>query len=445
MITSGVNETLLAARERNIIPKAAWDRIAQYKVELLKISWADGRKILEARLERFLDPYLGLDAVRRRVHEDTLFPMGRSRLESRHGGAREFRPRDVLTWARDAWEVEQATLARLGGEAWIGGWADVTLPGNPPMRELDPAQVEEAIDSAVDGKIEEHVAQHRLDPGSLPPDADNLATLVQMLLSHCRAEGLPYPLASVERPTKKGPKLPPYHLLVRGRQDAEGRETTAGVIFVTTMGNSATAALRRLLDVDGPPDLRILVTDEERRPLDVGQQGDEYYRGLERLGPDKFLHVKLDLERYARLDALMAVVGMARSRDLEIEAPRGTPRAVTEAEVIASHHRRDRLRRHPLLRPLLAEDSPSQATIEDPKGLDLDENEVKQHVMAQLALTMGSTTWAITKGYIAKKPALKLTPEGAWPQVKAIAERMHADGLVHATPQDSDLFLLLKK
>ena len=42
-------------------------------------------------------------------------------------------------------------------------------------------------------------------------------------------------------------------------------------------------------------------------------------------------------------------------------------------------------------------------------------------------------------------PTPKVAPEVAWPEVKGIVERMHAEGLVHATPQDDDLFLLLRK
>ena len=61
--------------------------------------------------------------MRRHVHEDTLFPLGRAWLEEQLGDGLEFRPRDILTWARDAWEDEQARLARLGGEEWIQAMA----------------------------------------------------------------------------------------------------------------------------------------------------------------------------------------------------------------------------------------------------------------------------------------------------------------------------------
>jgi hypothetical protein len=243
---------------------------------------------------------------------------------------------------------------------------------------------------------------------------------------------------------KKAGRLPPYDLLVRERRQPDGREVTTGLLFVTNVGLSATAALRRILEDDHPPDHRLLVTDHERRPLKVGTQGVEYYHDLEKLGPGKFEHLKLNFEQYAKLDALQGVVGMAKSGDLEIEAPRGTPRPVLEAEVIASHHRQDRFRRHPLLGPLLTEDPPTD-TDGPTATIHLDEPQVRQYIMAQLAWKMGSTAQALTKGYLEEMPAPKATPEAAWPEVKAIIERMHVEGLVHASPYDNDLFLLLRK
>ena len=96
---------------------------------------------------------------------------------------------------------------------------------------------------------------------------------------------------------------------------------------MTNVGLSATAALRRLLEDNKPPDLRLLVTDHERRPLKVGAQGVEYYRDLEKLGSEKFQHLKINFEQYTGLDALLDVVGTARSGDLEIESPFREPLA----------------------------------------------------------------------------------------------------------------------
>jgi hypothetical protein len=443
VITSGVKQTLLAYRDDGVIPEAAWDRIAQYKVELNRIPLSDARKILEARLERFHDPFLEVEAVRRRVHEDTLFPLGRAWLDEQFGGGIEFRPRDILTRARDAWDEEQPKIARLGVEAWINNWPHPNgVVGPTQIVTLE--EIEAAIDTAVGRKIEEQVSQHRLQPGSLPPDAGNLAGLVEGLLAHCRGDGLPYTFQGIERMKKVGGKLPPYDLLVRERREPDGREVKTGVMFITNIGLSATSGLRRLLEDDQPPDHRLLVTDEERRPLKVGAQGSEYYRDLNKLGTVRFEHIKLSFEQYAKLDALQGVVGMAKSGDLEIEAPKGKPRPVAEAEVIASHHRQDRFRQHGLLRPLLTEEPPDGPGPVSPLP-QLDEPHVRQYIVAQLAWKMGLTAQALAKGYVEDMPVARATWEAVLPQMKTIIEGMHADKVVHATPYDNDLFLLLRK
>jgi hypothetical protein len=445
VITSGVKQTLLQYSGDGVIPEAAWDRIAQYKVDLKRIDRADARKILEARLERFLEPFSGTEEVHRRLYEDSLFPLSREWLERQLDIGIDFRPRDVLSWARDAWEQQQAEISRLGPDAWLRAWphSGQIEPDKPKSRKLTTEELVRAIDGVVDRKIAEHVAQLRLQPGGLPPEAGNLAGLVESLLGHCQGDGLPYTLREFERKGKKAGKLPPYDLLVQERRQPDDGEVSTGVLFVTNVGNSATAALRRLLEDDHPPDHRLLITDHERKPLTVGTQGLEYYRDLQKLGRDRFEHLKIDFEQYAKLDALWNVIGMARSGDLEIEVQPGSPRAVTEEEVIASHHRQDRYRSHPLPRPLLTEEPP---IINPPPDLSqLDEKDVRQYVMAQLAWMMGSTASAIAKGYVAVTKTVKISEAEAWLQVKTIVEQMHKEELIYATPQDDDLFLLKRK
>ncbi len=65
--------------------------------------------------------------------------------------------------------------------------------------------------------------------------------------------------------------------------------------------------------------------------------------------------------------------------------------------------------------------------------------------MAQLAWRMGSTAHAMAKGYAEELPEPRSAVDDVWTQFKAIAGRMHGEGLVHATPHDDDLFLLLRK
>ncbi len=441
VITSGVKQLLLDYCRQGVIGESTWDRIAEHRVDVNRITRVDARMILEARLEQFHEPFVEMEEVRHRVHEDTLFPLGCHWLEERLADGIDFRPRDILTWARDAWETQQTRIGELGNERWIEEWPLAKTSAKAPE---PPVDIEAAIDAAVARKIEEQIAQHRLHPGSLPPDAGNLAGLVESLLAHCADDGLPYTFRGIERSGKTRGKLPPYDLLVHERRDPDGREVRTGVSFITNVGLSATAALRRLLEDDSTLDHRILVTDQERRPLKVGPQGAEYYRKLGALGQGKFEHLKLDFEQYARLDAMQGVVGMARSGDLEIEAPRGTIRPVTDAEVIASHHRQDRYRQHPLLRPLLTEE-PAPDTPVSPARSTLNEDRVRQYVMAQLAWRMGSTANALAKGFVEELGDPRPAVEEVWSQFKAIAGRMHGEGLLHATPHDDDLFLLLRK
>src|SRR5262249_15080893 len=82
VITSGVRQTLLEYCEQGVIPEAAWDRIAQYKVELRRVQRQEARRVLEARLERFHEPFIEVSEVHRRLQEDTLFPLGRAWLDT---------------------------------------------------------------------------------------------------------------------------------------------------------------------------------------------------------------------------------------------------------------------------------------------------------------------------------------------------------------------------
>ncbi len=441
VITCGVKQTLLAYRDDFIIPEAAWDRIADRVVELHRLKRSEARQILEARLERFHDPFLDVDPIRLRIQADTLFPLGRNWLERKCEQGIEFKARQVLNWARDAWEDRRRAMVEVGGINWIERWTEST--GESKVIEPTP-DVDALIDAAIDRKIEEHVAQLRLQAGSLPPDAGNLAGLVESLLACCKSDGLPYTFRGLDRLNKRNGRLPAFDLMVRERRNSDGREVRTGVTFVTNIGKSASASMRRMLEAEPNPDHRMLATDEERRPLKVGAQGAEYYRELERLGTGKFEHLKLDFEQYARLDALQNVIGMARSGDLEIEAPRGTIQSVSEAEVVASHHRRDRFREHPLLRPLLTEEPPVPLRVVSP-SIPFDESRVRQYIMAQLAWRMGSTAEALARGFAEATSEPKPEVVAVWKAFKEIGGRMHAEGLIHATPHDTDLFLLLRK
>ena len=176
--------------------------------------------------------------------------------------------------------------------------------------------------------------------------------------------------------------------------------------------------------------------------MKTGEQGVAYYRDLEKLGKDAFEHIKLDFEQYAALDALEAVVGLARVGDVEIEWPRGTIRPVSEAEVVASNHRKGRYLQHPLLRHLLTEEPPVDGPRPEPSEPLLDETDVRQYIMAQLSWRLGMSAKEVTEGYIETPPVMKIP-------VRRSLRAGQADRRTRCTPttsstrrrHENDLFL----
>jgi len=348
VVLAGVQATLVQWRDRKVIQDSAWDRLAQFEVPLQRVTVQEGRDIVAARLRRFLEPFQHLEPVSQHAQADGLFPLGVAWAEERFADKVEVRPRDVINWAREGWRREQEALRQLGGPAWVAGWGRRRLTAEP-AGPLTAEQMQDAIDRKIDRKIREHVAQRREQPYMLAPNADNLAGLVATLLEQAVQEG--GPAAKVVRlPVPTSSRRPPYNLIVR-QQDNGGR---TGLLFVaTSSATAAAAALRRLVRDPDPPDRALLVTDE-RQPLPLAARGKEYYDELVHRGEGWLRDIELTFEQYAELDALQAVVGLARSGDLEIETADGQAVTVTEQEVIASHRRHGRYAAAAVLRELLA-------------------------------------------------------------------------------------------
>jgi hypothetical protein len=212
-----------------------------------------------------------------------------------------------------------------------------------------------AIDGVIEQKLADLVAERRAQPHLLlPADGDRLLPLVHSLLGECRPRD--YPVAQVWRPAAgRSSSAPTYHLMIQQPAGADGRQLGIGITFVVTdSGNSATAFLRRLANDNQPPDRVILVTDA-RLPLSKAGKGGDYFNDLFRRGPDRFRHIELSVEDYAYLDGLYAVVLLARSGDLELEAVPGQRRQLSADDVFQSHHRRQRFRASRLLGQLFVE------------------------------------------------------------------------------------------
>jgi len=351
VVTTGVQQTLMNYKSRGVITETSWDRIGQFTVLLGRIRAVQGQALLSARLGKFLEAVSALPEIAVRRLEDPLFPLGSGWYEERVALLPDFRPRELLTWAGERWQRLQEGLKDMPARDWLGHWP--ILPEG--IRLSRQTTLEEVIDQRVEQKLVEQAALRRRAPHTLPPSEDNLLGLVSELLRQCVGHAERYALAEVRQvPSRHSGPPAPYDLLVCQQRGEDGTGQV-GVRFVTaTSGNSAAASLRRLAEDPDRPERVLLVTDE-RQPLPLGARGREYLDELKQRGPGRFLHVELSFAEYTALDVLQAAVGLARAGDLEVEFPPGQRRAVTAAEVSASHHRRQRYLNQRLLRELIGQ------------------------------------------------------------------------------------------
>jgi hypothetical protein len=202
------------------------------------------------------------------------------------------------------------------------------------------------------------------------------------------------------------------------------------------------SVLKHLAEDPSPPHHRVVVTDEERRPLPLGPRGKEHLDKLSKLGPSRFEHVRLTFDEYAHLDALAGLLGSARVGDFEVDHPPGEARPVSEREAIESLHRQSKFVSHRLLREFLTEEAeplPAPA-IEKPT---IDATCVRTTIQENLAWRLGLTTRELTRLVIDKEPMFKNCFDDVHEQVRTIASKMHDERLLFATAQDEQMFLQL--
>jgi type II secretory pathway predicted ATPase ExeA len=361
VVLAGIQATLLQWRKSKVIQDSAWDRLGQFEVTLQKVTIAEARTLVAARIKRFLAAFADLEGVGRRLEQDPLFPLGEKWSEEFFKGKSEVRPRDAITWAREGWRREQEVLRTIGGVAWLAEWGRRCLSDGRPL-----PLSEEQVRAVIDAKVAETIVQQRsskqAQPHTLPPDKDNLAGLVYALLEQSKRLTVPAQLHVTPRAaSSRSGAANPYDLDVRRRRSAGIGPRRTGLAFVSTdNATSATATLRKLVQDPDRPDRVLLVTDE-RQPLPLATKGKEYYQELCERGADQFQHVRLALSEYAELDALRAAIGLARSGDLEIELPGGGSRAVTERDVIASHSWQEHYHNAAVLRTLVPRTDPDPA------------------------------------------------------------------------------------
>lgn len=289
VICAGVDASLNQLRDQKVILQAAWDRVAEYLIELDEVPADHARSLILARTTDFLQPFAALTALEAPRRRDSLFPLGEAWFQATFGTKLQVRPRDVVTWARDQWErVQEEIEATPGtGAKWLASWPDGSRPivdRGPTLRV--PRPLEDLVDDVVRAKVEECRAQRMLNAGSLPPDADNLARLTANLLSRCL--GHPeYSLLAVEpdRAPRKG-ATPAFDFIISER-NGKGQVARTGVACLSGGHAVSTAAsLNRLLQ-HGRMLEHILVVTDQRRPLKRGQKGHQHYDELQRLGPGR--------------------------------------------------------------------------------------------------------------------------------------------------------------
>jgi len=413
MITAGVREKMEALRRDKVISDAQWDRMGQQETTLHFSSPKEMRDLIDARLRPIRERFRHIPQLSSRFEHHQMFPLAEKDFELRFGSAIEVRPRDVLSWAAEAWMDQQDSLEDEGPESWLEHW-DVVLPADSIIES-------EEIDRIVARALNEMIEDRREHPGALPPDADNLAVVTEKLLRIC-AETNRYSIRSVKTIQPAGNNLPSYHLEVTEEATSRSASLVNGVAFLTCRnGNSAQHALKRFRNVTRKLDRRILVTDEERAPLPRTKVAMEHYQALEQLG-DGFRHIRLDFHRYAELDALRSVIDQAG--DLVVERAGGNFTALSRDEVITSLIRQERLLRHPLLQELLEE-----PVNPDPKSLPLPGAElIEMTIRGRLGFAICVTSNAITTEILSRADFTSLAFEDVHDLVVRIGERFRETG-----------------
>lgn len=352
-VLSGVSQNVLDLLDRGVIPDANWDRVAEERVDLRLVEPHLALRVVQERIDAFRAPFEGLPELRAAIERDPLFPLRRETFTQKLGTALRVRPRQMIRWARDAWDVEVEQCRAAGVAQWLARWPDGE--GRNKNRDPEPNTKlwERLVEETVDTK-RRHEHQRRLDnPGSLPASASNQEELLRRLLG-LAVRHPQFGLTKVEAASLKSG----YQL----RLTSAAGDVTGVAFVVTAHASSSTLALRRLALASESPNQLVLVEDE-RRPIKRTDRALEYLEKLEERGSG-FAHFSLDLDTHARLDALVSVLLQAKSGDIEVEW-NGEMRTLTEDEVLEAFVRTRALESVPLLSALVA---PRPAEEEGPGG-----------------------------------------------------------------------------
>ena len=343
----GVRANLLRLRDEDVIPAANWDRVAEEQVDLRPVLPEQAHEIIRARLGQFLEPYIRLPEVGKLIALDPLFPLTTAWFEHAVGDVPEVRPRTVIREARRAWARMQSE-AKGGGLAWLAHWPEPpsvdAIHTHALLEGEGSTPREQLIDAVVRAKLQEARRQRLMNPGSLPPDGDNMAALLRQALELCVGHPNTDVEAIVAPARTRG--VSPYAFVIHRR----GKAQPDAVAVVATTRSATSTRLIGLMARDTAHATKVLVTDEERRPIKITATTEDHLFRLR--SESDFLRIKLNFEQHAALDALVQILGLARAGDLEVDLPEGTL-SLDEDEALESLHRMDAFRAHPALDALL--------------------------------------------------------------------------------------------
>ena len=169
----------------------------------------------------------------------------------------------------------------------------------------------------MDRKIAEKLANNReqleREPHTLPADADHLAGLVVRSAGAVprSAHHLGVSEVSASRRRDRAPGPPTIYRSANGEAE-HGRHAHRRPFLAGEAPSSVAGFLRRCWEDARPLDRVVLVTDE-RVGLPLGPRGREYLEDLLQQGPQRFQTLELTFAEYVELEALLRVVGLAKS------------------------------------------------------------------------------------------------------------------------------------
>ena len=446
VVTSGVDDTFIEWTRQKLVPQSSWDRIRQFSFNLSGIDAQASQMMIQDRLQRSLQRFGSLPEVAQRINQDSLFPLGRTWgakifYDQKGDPQADLRPRHIINQAGAAWDRESHKLAQLCVAAWLASWPDSGHQEHAP-NSLTPIEIDlpSLIDQRVTEKLNEHRQSRLLRPEELPVDAGNVVGLIRSILKACEQAGPPYQTEQYARfggivvSSSKIRKKPAFQLVVEQLPDTPGglKRDLGITVAEASSGTAATNMLKRILaELEAPTGAyRAVLIVDARDPLQLAEAGQACLDKLKSYS-NRFTLQSLDFEQYATLDAFEAVVGLARSGDLEAIPPDGLIRPISEREVYESHHRHQRY-----LSPLVLCRILGKCTdVTFPQVPELDRQRVIEATYAQLAINLGLTTLQLASWWIEhQQPRPDESCHAAVHNMfKEVVLKLHAEGKVCAT------------